>query len=92
MHHFSLMSTACTACTNATLSDLINGCNLPLSIVENKRFWHFLKVHDSKYSPVCCRTLTSNTENLAEVRHSKLKSQLSNIDHVSVTMDIWSDR
>lgn len=60
--------------------------------MENKSFQHFLTVPDSKYSPVCRRTLTSKTENLAEERRSKLKTQLSNTDHVSVTVDIWSDR
>ena len=41
---------------------------------------------------MCRRTLTSKTENLAEERRSRLKTQLSNTDHVSVTVDIWSDR
>uniref|UniRef100_A0A8C7DJA5 HAT C-terminal dimerisation domain-containing protein n=1 Tax=Oncorhynchus kisutch TaxID=8019 RepID=A0A8C7DJA5_ONCKI len=80
------------AINNAILSDLVIDCNLPLSVVENKSFRHFLSVVDSKYSPVCCRTLTSKVENLATERRSKLKTQLSNTDHVSVTVDIWSDR
>lgn len=80
------------AITNAILSDLVIDCNLPLSIVENKSFRHFLTVVDSKYSPVCRRTLTSKAENLAAERRSKLKTQLSNTNHVSVTVDIWSDR
>uniref|UniRef100_A0A8C8GQ27 HAT C-terminal dimerisation domain-containing protein n=1 Tax=Oncorhynchus tshawytscha TaxID=74940 RepID=A0A8C8GQ27_ONCTS len=80
------------AINNAILSDLVIDCNLPLSVVENKSFRHFLSVVDSKYSPVCRRTLTSKVENLATERRSKLKTQLSNTDHVSVTVDIWSDR
>uniref|UniRef100_A0A8C7ME78 HAT C-terminal dimerisation domain-containing protein n=1 Tax=Oncorhynchus kisutch TaxID=8019 RepID=A0A8C7ME78_ONCKI len=80
------------AINNAILSDLVIDCNLPLSIVENKSFRHFLSVVDSKYSPVCRRTLTSKGENLATERSSKLKTQLSKTDHVSVTVDIWSDR
>uniref|UniRef100_A0A3P8VU54 HAT C-terminal dimerisation domain-containing protein n=1 Tax=Cynoglossus semilaevis TaxID=244447 RepID=A0A3P8VU54_CYNSE len=48
--------------------------------------------HPHKYSPVCRRTLTSKTENLAEERRTKLKTQLSNTEHVSVTVDIWSGR
>lgn len=90
--HYSMSHPQQKAITNAILSDLIIDCNFPLSIVENKSFRHFLTVLDSKYSPVCRRTLTSKTENLAEERRSKLKTQLSNIDHVSVTVDIWSDR
>lgn len=79
------------AISNAILSDLIIDCNFPLSIVENKSFRHFLAVLDSKYTPICHRTLTTKTESLAEERRSKLKTQLSNTDHVSVTVDIWSD-
>lgn len=80
------------AITNAILSDLIIDCNFPLSIVENKSFRHFLAVLDSKYTPVCRKMLTAKTESLAEERRSKLKTQLSNSQHVSVTVDIWSDR
>ncbi|XDV25941.1 hypothetical protein PO909_029765 [Leuciscus waleckii] len=80
------------AISNAILSDLIIDCNFPLSIVENKSFRHFLAVLDSKYTPVCRRTLTTKTESLAEERRLKLKTQLSNTDYVSVTVDIWSDR
>ena len=74
------------------LSNLVIDCNWPLSIVGNKRFHHFLSVVASKYSPVCRTPLTSKVENLATERRSKLKTQLSNTDHVSVTVDIWSDR
>uniref|UniRef100_A0A3B5PR42 HAT C-terminal dimerisation domain-containing protein n=1 Tax=Xiphophorus maculatus TaxID=8083 RepID=A0A3B5PR42_XIPMA len=80
------------AITNALLRDLIIGCNLPLSIVENKSFRHFLTVVDSKYSPICRRTMTSKIEDLAAEKHLMLKTQLSQTDHVSVTVDIWSDR
>ncbi|XP_061880880.1 zinc finger BED domain-containing protein 4-like [Entelurus aequoreus] len=90
--HYSMTHPQQKAITNAILSDLIIDCNLPLSIVENKSFRHFLTVLDSKYTPVCRRTLTSKTENLTEERRSKLKTQLSHTDHVSVTVDIWSDR
>lgn len=41
---------------------------------------------------MCHRTLTSKTENLAAERLAKIKTQLSSTDHVSVTVDIWSDR
>lgn len=89
---YSLTHPQQKAISNAILSDLIIDCNFPLSIVENKSFRHFLAVLDSKYTPVCRRTLTTKTESLAEERRSKLKTQLSNTDHVSVTVDIWSDR
>ncbi|KAF3859879.1 hypothetical protein F7725_000134 [Dissostichus mawsoni] len=55
------------AITNAILSDLVVDCSLPLSIIENKSFRHFLTVVDRKYSPVCRRTLLK-VENLAVER------------------------
>ncbi|CAL9706637.1 unnamed protein product [Knipowitschia caucasica] len=90
--YYSMSHPQQKAITNAILYDLIIDCNLPLSIVENKSFRHFLTVVDKKYSPVCRRTMTSKTESLAEERRSRLKTQLSNTEHVSVTVDIWSDR
>lgn len=80
------------AITNSILSDLVIDCNLPLSVVENKSFRHFLSVVDHKYTPVCRRTLSSKVENLAAERCMKLKTVLSNAQNVSVTVDIWSDR
>uniref|UniRef100_A0A3P8TS84 HAT C-terminal dimerisation domain-containing protein n=1 Tax=Amphiprion percula TaxID=161767 RepID=A0A3P8TS84_AMPPE len=67
-------------------------CNMPLSVVEHKSFRDFLKIVDPKYNSVCRKTLTSKTETVAGLRRDKLKTQLSNSDSVSVTVDIWSDR
>lgn len=80
------------AITEAMLSDLVVDCNLPLSLVEHSSFRHFLMVMDSKYTPVCRKTLTAKAEHLAAQRASKLKTWLSSADHVNVTVDIWSDR
>ena len=92
VHQYSSTHPQQKALTNAILSDLVIDCNLPLSIIEHPSFRHFMKVADSKYNPVCRRTLTSKTENTTAERRSKLRTQLSNIEHVSVTVDIWSDR
>ncbi len=51
--HYSMSHPQQKAITSAILSDLIIDCNFQLAIVENKSFWHFLTVLDSKYSPVC---------------------------------------
>ena len=75
--HYSMSHPQKKGITNAIQSDLIIDCNLPLSIVENKSFRHFLTVLERKYSPVCCRTLTSKTENLAEERRLKLNTVLN---------------
>uniref|UniRef100_A0A3Q1BM98 BED-type domain-containing protein n=1 Tax=Amphiprion ocellaris TaxID=80972 RepID=A0A3Q1BM98_AMPOC len=80
------------AITNGILEKLVIECNMPLSVVEHKSFRDFLKIVDPKYNSVCRKTLTSKTETVAGLRRDKLKTQLSNSDSVSVTVDIWSDR
>ncbi|KAL3973695.1 hypothetical protein ACER0C_024902 [Sarotherodon galilaeus] len=65
------------AITQSILQDLIVGCSLPLSIVENPHFRHFLNVLDSKYTPVSRITL-----------REKLIPHLPN---VAITTDLWSD-
>lgn len=80
------------AITNAIVTDLVIGCNMPLSITENQHFRHFLSVADSKYQPVCRRTMTSKVESLVAETREKIKLLLASADHVSVTVDIWSDR
>lgn len=80
------------AITQSILADLIVGCNMPLSIIENPSFHRFLSVVDAKYSPVSRRTITSKLDNLVAERQDKLKHDLVKADNVSVTVDIWSDR
>lgn len=46
------------AITDVILHDLVIGCCLPLSLVENPHFRDFLQVLDCKYTPVSRRTLT----------------------------------
>uniref|UniRef100_A0A3Q4GAH5 HAT C-terminal dimerisation domain-containing protein n=1 Tax=Neolamprologus brichardi TaxID=32507 RepID=A0A3Q4GAH5_NEOBR len=58
IHLFSPNSPRQQAITQSILQDLIVGCSLPLSIVENPHFRHFLNVLDSKYTPVSRTTLT----------------------------------
>lgn len=51
-----------------------------------------MSIVDQKYSPVSRRTITSKIDNLVADRQMKLKHELAKVDHVSVTVDIWSDR
>ena len=65
---------------------------MPLSLTENGHFRHFLSVADSKYQPVSHRTITLKIESLVAETREKIKVLLAGADHVSVTVDIWSDR
>lgn len=76
--------------TDAIVTDLVVGCSMPLSIKENGHFRHFMSVDDSKYQPVCHRTMASKTESL--ITQEKIKVFLAGADHVSVMVDIWSGR
>lgn len=65
---------------------------MPLSIIEHQSFRRFLSIVDNKYSPVSRRTITGKLDNLVADRKMKLKNELEVVDHLSVTVDIWSDR
>ncbi|XP_037539816.1 zinc finger BED domain-containing protein 6-like [Nematolebias whitei] len=81
------------AISQAIVQDLIIGCCLPLSLVENSHFKHFLEVMDSKYTPISRKTVSDRQipELVIKVKETvleKLKTQSS----VSLTTDLWSDR
>lgn len=93
IHLFSPNSPRQQAITQSILQDLIVGCSLPLSIVENPHFRHFLNVLDSKYTPVSRTTLT---EKLIPHLVTKLKGDIIKAlevqPNVAITTDLWSDR
>uniref|UniRef100_A0A3B5QUR0 Uncharacterized LOC111606838 n=1 Tax=Xiphophorus maculatus TaxID=8083 RepID=A0A3B5QUR0_XIPMA len=81
------------AISEAIVQDLIIGCCLPLSLVENGHFKHFLEVLDSKYTPISRKTVSERripelVRKVKETVLEKLKTQSS----VSLTTDLWSDR
>lgn len=81
-----------TAITDTIIDDLIVGCALPLSIVENSHFRHFLSVVDKKYAPTCRSSVKKALDNRVLKKEEALKSQLSQALSVNLTVDIWSDR
>jgi hypothetical protein len=82
-----------TAITNSIVSDLVVQCSLPLSLVENVHFRHFLRVMDPKYTPVARSTLSAKMiPHLVETTKARLSEQLENVSYVSITVDIWTDR
>uniref|UniRef100_A0A3Q1GY77 HAT C-terminal dimerisation domain-containing protein n=1 Tax=Acanthochromis polyacanthus TaxID=80966 RepID=A0A3Q1GY77_9TELE len=88
-----LLSPRQQATTEAIVKDLIVGCSLPLSFVENGHFKHFLEIMDSKYTPVSRRTICEKwipvlVKKVKETVLEKLDAQSS----VSLTTDLWSDR
>ena len=81
-----------SAITDSLIVDLIVGCSLPVSIVENSKFCHFLEVVDKKYVPPARATITSYLENKVESVRNDLKEELKETDSINTTVDIWLDR
>ncbi|CAF2128590.1 unnamed protein product [Rotaria magnacalcarata] len=66
---------------------------LPLSIVDHISFKNFMNDVDSKYKPIHRRDLTrSFLPTLYKQCTSKLQEICAQAKHVSLTLDIWSDR
>ena len=80
------------AITAALIEDLIVKCNLPLSLVENEHFRHFLSVVDSRYTPPSRSTVASQLANMAEKVEQQIGDSLDSVKSVNLTLDIWSDR
>uniref|UniRef100_A0A672S8E9 HAT C-terminal dimerisation domain-containing protein n=1 Tax=Sinocyclocheilus grahami TaxID=75366 RepID=A0A672S8E9_SINGR len=81
------------AINQAIIYDLIIGCCLPLSIVENQHFRHFLHTIDERYTPIARSTIAfKQIPQLVTRVKECLKSSLADQKFVSVTADIWSDR
>ncbi|KAL1249031.1 hypothetical protein QQF64_022349 [Cirrhinus molitorella] len=90
---YSASSSRQLAINQAIIQDLIIGCCLPLSIVENQHFRHFLHIIDERYIPIARSTITSkHIPQLVTRVKECIKSSLADQKFVSVTADIWSDR
>jgi len=73
--------------------NLIIRCNLPLNLVENVGFRDFMKECNFKCEPISTKKLKrdvipSLTNKILQTIHETLNS----IDHVTLTVDVWSDR
>ena len=61
---------------------------MPLSIVENVSFRHFLSVLDSKYQPVSNGTASSCISDMVQNQRELIKADLEQKSWVSATVDI----
>ena len=90
---YSLHSPRQQAISEAITQDLVIGCCLPLSLVENEYLKHFLGIMDSKYTPISGITISEKQipELVRKVEETVLK-KLETRASVSLTTDHWSDR
>uniref|UniRef100_A0A8C2HU02 HAT C-terminal dimerisation domain-containing protein n=1 Tax=Cyprinus carpio TaxID=7962 RepID=A0A8C2HU02_CYPCA len=80
------------AISDALVKDVIISCCLPLSMVDNEDFRHFLHVLDPQYRPIARSTISSVTiPGMVKVQKEWIKCQLAEASSVAVTTDIWSD-
>ena len=74
-------------------TNLIVKCNLPPSMIEQGGFRRFMNVVAHKWKPCSARFMKAQMipALYASVK-GKVDAMLNEIDHISVTIDIWSDR
>jgi len=73
--------------------NLIIRCNLPLNLVENTAFRDFMKECNFKCEPVSTKKLKRDVIPLFTNKVLKtIHETLNTIHHVTLTIDVWSDR
>jgi hypothetical protein len=79
---------------NASIAKhLIIKCNLPLSLVENNAFREFLKECSIKWDPTSARALKQGPlRSLKEKVLNSIHATLDSVNHLTLTVDGWSDR
>jgi BED zinc finger len=72
---------------------LIIKCNLPLNLVENSAFRDFMKEYNFKWDPISARNLKHDAIPTFTAKVNKtIYETLNTIDHVTLSVDGWSDR
>lgn len=77
----------------AILEDLVVKCNLPPAIIEHIAFRNFLKTFAPKWKCTSSRHFTNALlPSLMNSIQDKVKSLLNDVNHLSITVDVWTDR
>lgn len=72
---------------------LIIKCNLPLNLVENQGFRDFMKECNLKWDPISTKPLKQNVIRTFSSKVDAIIHQtLNGVNHVTLTVDGWSDR
>ena len=73
--------------------NLIVKCNLPPSVIEQSGFRAFMKLVAPKWKPSSSRYMKTNTiPTLVSFLRRKIDMMLNDIENLSITTDIWTDR
>ncbi|CAF2979241.1 unnamed protein product [Rotaria sp. Silwood2] len=77
----------------AIVKYLIIKCNLPLNLVENLAFRNFMKECNFKWDPISAKRVKHDAiPTFTEKVNKIIKETLDTVDHVTLTVDGWSDR
>ncbi|CAF1525832.1 unnamed protein product [Rotaria sordida] len=77
----------------AITKHLIIKCNFPLNLVENNAFRDFIKECNVKWIPVSAKHVKHNTiAQFKEKVNTIIYDTLNAVDHVTLTVDGWTDR
>ena len=75
------------------LEELVVRCNLPPSIIEHAAFRKFLKALVPKWKPTSSRHFSKTlVPSLTDDTKNKIKDLLTTVEHICITVDVWTDR
>ncbi|CAF1410431.1 unnamed protein product [Adineta ricciae] len=75
------------------LEELIVKCNLPLSIAESRGFRNFMRILAPKWKNTSSRYYTKVLiPSLMKNIEDKIKNLLHDVKHLTITIDLWTDR
>lgn len=75
------------------IKNLIIKCNLPLNLIENPAFRDFMRECVPKWEPMSVKKLKQMIiTSFKERVHKIVYETLQNVNHLSLTIDGWSDR
>lgn len=72
---------------------LIIKCNMPLSLVENNSFRDFMQECNLKWNPISSKKLKNDViKSFIDQMKRSMRDTLDTVQHVTLTIDAWSDR
>ncbi|XP_047141090.1 uncharacterized protein LOC124816102 [Hydra vulgaris] len=79
--------------TDFLVANLVVGCSLPLSLVENSNFRKFICDMNNKYVLPSRSHLTSQLiPEAVKEKRELISKQVQSIGHIAMTVNIWTDR
>jgi hypothetical protein len=79
--------------TDSLVENVITGCSLPLSLVENESFRKFMHDVNPKYNLPTRAYLTNKLiPDQLKIKSANVAKLIASVNNVAMTVDIWTDR